>query len=168
MSFAYRNEPRVAMAFTGDGATSAGIFHETLNMAAVWNAPLVMIVENNQYAYSTPLEQQMKLPDIACRADGYGLPGRRVDGNEVEAMYHVGGEAVERAWAGGGPTLIEAKTMRMLGHAIHDGFEYVPRELLAQWEARDPLTLYTEKLLSAGITDQAELDELIRTAVKWR
>ena len=90
MSFVYRNEPRVAMAFTGDGTTSAGIFAETLNMAAVWNAPLVIIVENNQYAYSTPLSQQMKVPDIARRADGYGLPGVIVDGNDVEAVYRRG------------------------------------------------------------------------------
>ena len=94
------------------------------------------------------------------RADGYGLPGVIVDGNDVEAVYHVAKEAVDRARSGGGPTLIEAKTMRMLGHAIHDGFEYVPRELLAQWEARDPIKLYTEKLLVSRVTDQAEMDEL--------
>lgn len=160
MSFQYRQEPRVAMTYTGDGASSAGLFHETLNMAAVWNAPLVVIVENNQYAYSTPLHQQMKVPDIARRADAYGIPGVCVDGNDVEAVYAVAHAAVERARAGGGPTLIEAKTMRMQGHAIHDGFEYVPRALLAEWEQRDPVRLYTEKLLASGVADQAELDEI--------
>ncbi|RME80392.1 MAG: thiamine pyrophosphate-dependent dehydrogenase E1 component subunit alpha [Caldilineae bacterium] len=162
MSFLYRDEPRVAMTFTGDGASSAGLFHEVLNMASLYNAPMVIIVENNQYAYSTPLSQQMKVPDIARRADGYGIPGIIVDGNDVEAVYAVTKEAVERARSGGGPTLIEAKTMRMLGHAIHDGAEYVPRELLAEWEKRDPIRLYEERLLSAEICDQAELDEIGR------
>ena len=139
MSFVYRDEPRVALTFTGDGASSTGLFHEVLNMAAVYNAPLVVIVENNQYAYSTPLHQQMKVFDIAGRAGIYGMPGVTVDGNDVEAMHAVAREAVERARRGGGPTLIESKTMRMLGHAIHDGAEYVPAELLAEWEARDPI-----------------------------
>lgn len=162
MSFRYRDEPRVALTFTGDGASSAGLFHEVLNMAAVYNAPLVVIVENNQYAYSTPLHQQMKVPDIALRAQGYGIPGIIVDGNDVEAVYGVTKEAVERARAGGGPTLIEAKTMRMLGHAIHDGAEYVPRELLAAWEAKDPIRRYEERLLAEGIADREELDEIGR------
>ena len=139
MSFVYRDEPRVALTFTGDGASSTGLFHEVLNMAAVYNAPLVVIVENNQYAYSTPLHQQMKVFDIAGRAGIYGMPGVTVDGNDVEAMHAVAREAVERARRGGGPTLIESKTMRMLGHAIHDGAEYVPAELLAEWQARDPI-----------------------------
>ncbi len=160
MNFTYRSQPCVAMTFTGDGASSAGLFHESLNLAAVFHAPLVIIVENNQYAYSTPLQQQMKLPDIACRAAGYGIPGETVDGNDVEAVYAVTSKAVERARSGGGPTLIEAKTMRMLGHAIHDGFEYVPRELLAQWEARDPLRLYAEKLLHTAAADEEELAAL--------
>ena len=147
----------MALTFTGDGASSAGLFHETLNMAAVFNAPLVVIVENNLYAYSTPLEQQMKVPDIACRAEAYGIPGVAVDGNQVEAVYAVVGEAVERARTGGGPTLIEAKTMRMQGHAIHDGFEYVPRELLALWEERDPVRLYAQKLLNDGVAGDEEL-----------
>lgn len=162
MSFRYRGEPRVALTFTGDGASSAGLFHEVLNMASVYNAPLVVIVENNQYAYSTPLYQQMKVPDIALRAQGYGIPGVIVDGNDVEAMYSVTKEAVERARGGGGPTLIEAKTMRMLGHAIHDGAEYVPRELLTAWEAKDPIRCYEARLLAEGIADREELDEIGR------
>jgi pyruvate dehydrogenase E1 component alpha subunit len=160
MSFVYRGEPRVALTFTGDGASSAGLFHEVLNMAAVYNAPLVVIVENNQYAYSTPLHQQMKDFDIARRADIYGFPGVAVDGNDVEAVYAVTQEAVARARRGGGPTLIEARTMRMLGHAIHDGAEYVPSELLAEWEGRDPIKRFTARLLDAGVADRAELDEI--------
>jgi TPP-dependent pyruvate/acetoin dehydrogenase alpha subunit len=160
MSFRYRGEPRVAMSFTGDGGSSAGLFHETLNLAAVYNAPWVLIVENNQYAYSTPVNQQMKVVSIAQRAAAYGIPGSAVDGNDVEAVHAVTSEAVERARAGGGPTLIEARTMRMLGHAIHDGAEYVPPDLLAEWEARDPLRCYAERLLAEGVAAQAGLAEI--------
>jgi TPP-dependent pyruvate/acetoin dehydrogenase alpha subunit len=160
MSFLYRDEPRVCLTYIGDGSTSEGLFHEVMNMAALYQAPLVLIVENNQYAYSTPLSQQMKIPDIARRADGYGMPGLIVDGNDVEAVYEMTKEAVERARQGGGPTLIEAKTMRMMGHAIHDGAEYVPRELLAEWEQRDPVRCYAERLVGQGVLDQAEIDEI--------
>lgn len=160
MSFLYRNEPRVCLTYIGDGSTSEGLFHEVMNMAALYHAPLVLIVENNQYAYSTPLSQQMKIPDIARRADGYGMPGLIVDGNDVEVVYGVTKEAVEWARQGGGPTLIEAKTMRMMGHAIHDGAEYVPRELLAEWEQRDPVRCYAERLLEQGVLDQTEIEEI--------
>lgn len=160
MSFRYRDARRVALSFTGDGASNAGLFHETLNMAAIYNAPWVVIVENNQYAYSTPIGDTMKITDIARRADGYGIPGVIVDGNDVEAVYAVTQAAIERARSGGGPTLIEAKTMRMLGHAVHDGAEYVPAELLAEWEQRDPIRLYDAKLIVSGVADRAELDEI--------
>jgi pyruvate dehydrogenase E1 component alpha subunit len=160
MSFTYRQERRVAMTYCGDGSASEGLFHETMNMAALYNAPFVMIIENNQYAYSTPLDQQMKIPDLAQRAAAYGMPSEIVDGNDVEAVYTATKAAVERARNGGGPALIEAKTMRMMGHAIHDGAEYVPRELLAQWEKRNPVLLYEQKLLNAGLIDQPEIDEI--------
>ena len=160
MSFRYRDEPRVALSFTGDGASNAGLFHETLNLAALYNAPWVVLVENNLYAYSTPVAETMKITDIARRADGYGMPGVIVDGNDVEAVYTVTKEAIERARSCGGPTLIEAKTMRMLGHAVHDGAEYVPAELLAEWEQRDPIRLYDARLVAEGIADRAELDEI--------
>lgn len=160
LSFVYRKEARVAMSYVGDGSSSSGLFHESLNLASIHNAPFVLIVENNQYAYSTPLHQQMRVPDIAARAAGYGIPAAIIDGNDVEAVYAASREAVERARAGGGPSLIECKTMRMMGHAIHDGAEYVPRELLAEWEKRDPLMLYEQKLLAAGVVDRAEIDEI--------
>jgi pyruvate dehydrogenase E1 component alpha subunit len=162
MSFVYRGEARVAMTFLGDGGSNAGLFHETLNMAAAYGAPLVVVVENNQYAYSTPARQTMKVPDIARRADAYGMPGVRVDGNDVEAVHAVAHEAVRRARGGGGPTLIEATTLRMLGHAVHDGAEYVPRELLAEWAARDPVGLCRQRLLAAAIADVAALDAIVQ------
>lgn len=160
MSFTYRQEPRVAMTYVGDGSASEGLFHETLNLAAIFHAPYILIVENNQYAYSTPLSQQMTVEHIADRAAAYNIPSHIVDGNDVEAVYAVTKAAVERARHGGGPELIEAKTMRMMGHAIHDGAEYVPRELLEAWEARDPVRTYAERLLATAVADQIELDEI--------
>jgi TPP-dependent pyruvate/acetoin dehydrogenase alpha subunit len=160
MSFVYRKEKRVAMTYVGDGSSSAGLFHESLNLAAVHNAPFVLIAENNQYAYSTPLHQQMRVENMADRAAAYGILGMIVDGNDVEAVYAVTKEAVERARGGGGPTLIECKTMRMMGHAIHDGAEYVPRELLEAWEKRNPVELFERRLIKQGIADQAEIDEI--------
>jgi TPP-dependent pyruvate/acetoin dehydrogenase alpha subunit len=161
MSFRYRGEPRVAMAFTGDGASNAGLYHEVLNMAGVYSAPLVIIVENNQYAYSTPAGQASKVKSIAGHAAGYGLQTTAVDGNDVEAVHAVASEAVRRARAGDGPSLIEAHTLRMLGHAIHHGAEYVPRELLATWEARDPVVGYRRTLATAGASSQ-QLDDIDR------
>lgn len=162
MAFTLLKQANVALSYTGDGASSSGLFHEALNLAAVENAPMIVIVENNQYAYSTPVAQQMRNPNIADRAAGYGIPGIVVDGNDVEAVYTVTAEAVARARAGGGPTIIEAKTMRMLGHAIHDGAEYVPPALLAEWAARDPLATYSARLIADAVADATELDEIGR------
>ncbi len=174
MAFRYRGEPRAAISFTGDGGSSAGLFHETLNMASLWDAPLVLVVENNMYAYSTPVHEHTKIVDIARRADGYGIPGVVVDGNDVEAVRAVVTEALERARGGGGPTLVEAKTMRMMGHAIHDGAEYVPPALLAEWAERDPIRRYGERLLATGAADPSTLEEIgrrceaeVEDAVAW-
>ncbi len=164
MSLKMRNEARVAMTYVGDGGSTAGLWHETLNMAALYNAPYVLIVENNQYAYSTHVSDQMPIENIADRAPGYDIPGAIVDGNDVEAVYRATCEAVERARQGGGPSLIEAKTMRMLGHAIHDGAEYVPKELLAKWEKRDPVARYQERLLAEEVADREELNEIRQRA----
>ncbi len=164
MSLKLRNEARVAMTYVGDGGSTAGLWHETLNMAALYNAPYVLIVENNQYAYSTHVSDQMPIENIADRASGYDIPGAIVDGNDVEAVYRATCEAVERARQGGGPSLIEAKTMRMLGHAIHDGAEYVPKELLAKWEKRDPVARYQDRLLAEEVADREELNEIRQRA----
>lgn len=172
VAFKQRGERRVALTFVGDGGTSSGGFHESLNMASVYQAPFVLVVENNQYAYSTPLDQQMRDPDIASRATSYGMPGVAIDGNDIEEVLSTVTTAVERARSGGGPTLIEAKTMRMLGHAIHDGAEYVPEELLSEWEAKDPISRYGARLLELGVNPMrlAEIDSdaytRIETAVK--
>ena len=160
MSFTYRNEPRVAMTFVGDGSSCTGVFHETLNLAAVHDAPFVVIVENNKYAFSTPLDQQMSIKRIAVRGMAHGVASETIDGNDVEAVYMAAEAAVRRAREGGGPTLIEARTMRMLGHAIHDGAEYVPRALLEEWESRDPLVRYEGTLLARRMADRAYLDQV--------
>ena len=159
MAFRHRGEPRAAISFTGDGGSSSGLFHETLNMASLYDAPWVLVVENNLYAYSTPVQEHTRIVDIARRADAYGIPGVVVDGNDVEAVHAVVKEALERGRRGGGPTLVEAKTMRMAGHAIHDGAEYVPPGLLAEWEGRDPIRRFEERLLAEGAASRAELEE---------
>jgi pyruvate dehydrogenase E1 component alpha subunit len=151
LSFWLRQEPRVGLTLFGDGSTSTGKWHEALNFAGVFRLPVVLICENNQYAYSTPLSRQFAIQDIADRAEGYGFPGVVVDGNDVLAVYEVTREAVERARGGDGPTMIECKTMRMRGHAAHDDARYVPEELLDDWEQKDPLLVYQKTLGDQGL-----------------
>lgn len=159
-AFQLKGEPRVAMTFFGDGSSSEGLSHEAMNWAAVFQVPVVFICENNQYAYSTPLARQMRVQDIASRAAGYGFPGVVVDGNDFLAVFDAASAAVEHARAGGGPTLIECKTMRMRGHAIHDNMAYVPRELLDEWAQRDPLLRLEAYLREQGLLDDAALADL--------
>jgi TPP-dependent pyruvate/acetoin dehydrogenase alpha subunit len=160
-AFKLKGEPRVAMAFFGDGSASEGLAHESLNWASVFDLPMVVICENNQYAYSTPLARQMKIEHIADRAAAYGMPGVIVDGNDFCAVYAAASEAVARARSGGGPTLIECKTMRMRGHAIHDNMAYVPRDLLAEWERRDPIARLEHHMRERGLLDDAALAALL-------
>ena len=150
----YLGQKIVAMTWIGDGGSSTGVFHEGLNFAAVQKAPFVLVLENNQWAYSTPVKRQVPLENLADRAKAYGIPSYSVDGNDVVAVYTTAKEAVDRARAGEGPILMEVKTFRRLGHAQHDPAEYVPKEMRAYWEARDPIALY-EKFL----TGQKLLDE---------
>jgi len=152
----------VAMTWIGDGGSSTGVFHEGLNFAATQKAPFVLILENNLWAYSTPVRRQVPLENLADRAKAYGIESYIVDGNNVVAVYTTAMEAVERARAGEGPILIEAKTFRRLGHAQHDPAEYVPKEMRAYWEARDPIALYEKFLTREKLLDAAgkkEIDE---------
>jgi TPP-dependent pyruvate/acetoin dehydrogenase alpha subunit len=151
LSFLLREEARVAMTFFGDGSTSAGKWHESLNFAGVFKLPVVLICENNQYAFSTFVSHQYAIDDVADRAAGYGFPGVVVDGNDVLEVYSVTREAVECARRGDGPTLIECKTLRMRGHAHHDDARYMPRELLDEWEEKDPILLYEQVLRERGL-----------------
>jgi len=140
----------VALTYIGDGGTSTGDFHEGMNLAAVLSVPLVVIAEHNGYAYSTPTAKQMRIKDIAVRAAAYGIPGEIVDGNDVLAVYEATRRAVDRARAGGGPSLIEAKTFRMKGHAEHDDAGYVPKELMEEWRGKDPIERFERHLLRQG------------------
>ncbi len=164
LSFWLREERRVAMTFFGDGGTSTGKWHESLNFAGVFKLPVVLICENNQYAFSTSVSRQYAIQNIADRAAGYGFPGVIVDGNDVLEVHEAAREAVERARQGDGPTLIECKTMRMRGHAHHDDARYMPRELLEEWEKRDPILRYEQVLQEMGLLTpelQGEIEERV-------
>ncbi len=163
----YRGLDSVAIAYCGDGATSRGDWHEALNIAAVMTLPVVFVVENNQFAYATPLVEQMATADIAGKAVAYGMPGERVDGNDVLAVHEATARAVARARAGDGPTLLECLTMRMKGHAEHDPADYVPKELLEEWAKRDPIDLFQARLIDAGLLDADDVDS-IRAAARTR
>jgi TPP-dependent pyruvate/acetoin dehydrogenase alpha subunit len=160
MAGRYLGQKIVAMTWIGDGGSSTGAFHEGLNFAAVEKAPLVLVIENNQWAYSTPVSRQAAVRDLAGRARAYGIEGRVVDGNDVVEMWSAAREAVARARNSGGPVLIEAKTMRMTGHAQHDAAEYVPREMFEYWKARDPIDLYEKYLTDHRLWDEKKKAEV--------
>ena len=146
-----KKENAVVLNYIGDGGSNVGDFHEGLNMAAVMKLPFVLIVENNQFAYSTPVAKQHAAARIADRAAGYGIPGVTIDGTDLLAVVAATRTAVERARRGDGPTLIESVTMRMQGHSASDDASYVPPALLEEWKAKDPVVLYDRLLESKGI-----------------
>jgi TPP-dependent pyruvate/acetoin dehydrogenase alpha subunit len=149
----------VTMTYTGDGGSSIGEFHEALNFAAVLNVPFILVVENNHFAYSTPLDQQYKVARISDRAAAYGIAGEHVDGNNILEVYSVTRRCVERGRAGGGPTLLECETMRMMGHSVHDPAKYVPRELLEEWSRKDPVRRYENYLTRHKVLKPADVKE---------
>ena len=150
MAFKLKGEARCSITWFGDGSTSRGDFHEAMNWAGVQKLPVIFVLENNQYAYSTPLDQQFAVDPVE-RAAAYGFPGLTVDGNDAEAMFEATREARERAIAGGGPTLIEAVTMRMHGHAAHDDMKYVPKEQVEEWRAKDPIDRQARRVSELGV-----------------
>ena len=156
----YRDEQAVTVCFIGDGAADEGSFHEALNLAALWQLPVLFVCENNQYAGAQRFEEHTRAAHIADRAAGYGMAGVVVDGNDAEAVYAVTMEAKARARAGSGPTLIECKTYRWRGHGEADHQLYQPREEILAWQRRCPLALLQERLLAAGLLDQATVAAL--------
>jgi TPP-dependent pyruvate/acetoin dehydrogenase alpha subunit len=169
LTFKVRGEDRVGLVYVGDGATSTGAFHEGINFAAVQRCPLVVIVENNGYAYSTPIEKQTAARQFVDKAIGYGIPGEQADGNDVLAVYDVTKRAVGRARQGGGVTLIELMTYRRKGHAEHDNQSYVPTGEIERWAAEnDPIDRYHTRLTGELGFQQSELhavDERVRREV---
>jgi len=166
LSFRMRGERRVGLVHVGDGATSTGAFHEGVNFAAVQRVPLIVIIENNGYAYSTPTFRQTAVKRLAEKAKAYGVPAETVDGNDVFAVYESTKRAVERARRGEGVTLIEVVTYRRKGHAEHDDQRYQPQEERQHWARQDPLDRYLHRLVAEGWADEAEvraLDERVAT-----
>ena len=158
----------------GEGTSNRGAVHEAMNLAAVWDLPIVFICENNLYAEFSPISNQMRIDDVATRAAGYGMPGHVVDGNDPEAVLEVLAPAVERARSGGGPTLIEAKTYRLKGHYDGDPQNYRSKEELEEWRARDPVVTYRARLLRRSTATEEQLADLdekltaeVDAAVRW-
>jgi pyruvate dehydrogenase E1 component alpha subunit/2-oxoisovalerate dehydrogenase E1 component alpha subunit len=157
LSFKMRKQDRVGLVYVGDGATSTGAFHEGINFAAVQRCPLVVVVENNGYAYSTPLNKQTAAKQLVDKALGYGIAGEQADGNDVIATYEATKRAVDRARSGGGVSLVELITYRRKGHAEHDNQSYVPAGEIERWAAEnDPVDRYVKRLLGEGV-NQSEV-----------
>ena len=174
LALKYQGTRNVAFVFFGDGATSRGDWHEGVNLAAVQRLPLVLICNNNQYAYSTPLHKQMACANVADRGPAYGIPAEIVDGNDAFAVYQGAGRATEHARAGRGPYLVECKTFRMSGHAAHDPGDYVPKHLWEEWAQKDPILRLERQMLERGWAGQAQLDqtharirEEVDAAIEW-
>jgi TPP-dependent pyruvate/acetoin dehydrogenase alpha subunit len=175
LTFKMEKADNVVIAYFGEGASNTGDFHEALNFAGVQQLPVVFICENNQYAYSVPLEKSMAIDDVAIRAEGYGFDGVAINGNDVLAVYQASLGAIARARSGGGPTLIECKTYRWHGHSEHDKAFYRTDEELAMWKSRDPIPTFNTYLRSQHVLDDekfkaiearvaAEIDEAVEFA----
>src|SRR5437588_8546785 len=161
LAYQKRGEDRVGMALCGDGATSNGRWHECLNVSAIWRLPVVWIVNNNLYAYSTPNDLEMPTKTIAERAEAYSMPGVRIDAQDVLDVYVAAKDAVDRARGGDGPSLVECVSLRWRGHAGHDPAKYVPKELLEDYmKNKDPVKRFQELLVSEGVLDESGVDEV--------
>lgn len=155
LSIKIRKTKQVALTLFGDGAANEGAFHESLNMASIWNLPIIYLCENNLYAMSTPFDQAFKIEEISQRAAAYGIKGVTVDGNDVFAVHKAVREAAERARSGDGPTLIEAITYRWRGHSKSDRQAYRTREEVKEWMKKDPIPRFASKI---GVTDKEMQD----------
>src|SRR5882672_392792 len=160
LTFKMEHTDNVVVAYFGEGASNVGDFHEALNFAGVQRLPVVFVCENNQYAFSVPLEKSMAIDDVAVRAESYGFAGVAINGNDVLAVYQSTQGALTRARSGGGPTLIECKTYRWHGHSEHDKAFYRTDEELAMWKSRDPIPTFTTYLAGMNILAGDKLKEI--------
>ena len=160
LSAKMRGTDQVAVCFFGDGATNEGAFHEALNMAAIWDLPVVFVCENNLYGLTGPAEEMLSVKDVAARATSYDIPGIVVDGNDVLDVYEAVGEAVKRAREGGGPSLIEAKTYRLKGHFVGDPCVYRDDEEVEMWRKKEPIKRFRKHLIKNEKIKEEELDEI--------
>ena len=163
-AFKQRKESRVAVCFFGDGGANEGIFHETLNLAAIWKLPVIFVCENNQYGMSMSVKKAFAIERISERADGYGMPGVTVNGMELDGVHEAASEAVQRARSGGGPTLLEAVTYRYLGHSKSDANLYRTRDEIAEWRERDAIQRFAAVLESEGTLSEDEWRNLEKEA----
>ena len=161
LAYKKRGEDRVAMAICGDGATSNGRWHECLNVSSIWQLPVIWVVNNNQFAYSTPNRLEIPTKTIAERASAFSMPGVRVDAQDVLDVYRAAKEAVDRARNGDGPSLVESVSLRWRGHAGHDPAKYVPKELLEEYmEHKDPVKRFQELLVAEDVLDEDGVQEI--------
>lgn len=174
LAMKYRGEPNVVFNYWGDGATSRGDWHEGLNFATVQKLPIVYLCNNNLYAYSTPLEKQMVVKNVADRASAYGMPAEIVDGNDVFAIYDATRRAVAHARNGLGPYLIECKTFRVSGHSAHDAADYVPQHVREEWSKKDPILRLQKDMVERGWATEQDFRQVrqgvleeIDDAVNW-
>jgi acetoin:2,6-dichlorophenolindophenol oxidoreductase subunit alpha len=164
-----RGSDQVTVASFGDGATGTGSFHEAVNLAALWDLPIVFLCQNNRYAEMTPTAEAQPVEDVADRARGYGIPGTKVDGNDPDAVYPALASAVGRARQGGGPTLLECMTFRLWGHYFGDPMRYIPAAELEQARRDEPVARYRLRLLTDGVLDEetaGRIDDEARSAVE--
>ena len=177
LSIKLRKTDQVIVVFFGEGLSSQGNFHESLNMASIWKLPVIFVLENNLYAFTTPAKEAISVENLAIRAKGYDIPGVTLDGNNVVEVYNASREAVDRARNGMGPSLLECKTYRILGHSgtgLDEDAGYRTAEEIEIWRERDPVKVFREKLLTEGISNEEELSEIefeariaIESAVKF-
>jgi acetoin:2,6-dichlorophenolindophenol oxidoreductase subunit alpha len=160
LAFQILNKKNIVACFFGDGAANIGTFHEGINMAAIWNLPVVFVCENNKYGASTSVTKVMKVKHVSERAAAYGIPGETVDGNDVEAVYCAMSRAAQRAREGSGPTLLELETYRFAGHSRSDPGHYRSKEEVAAWRERDPITVYENQLLEQGHVSATEINQI--------
>ena len=151
------NSKDIAVAFIGDGATSEGDFHESLNLAAVWKLPIIFLIENNGYGLSTPTSEQYACDNLADRGIGYGVKSHTIDGNNILEVYDTISKSAEYCRSNKGPVLIEAKTFRMRGHEEASGVSYVPKSLISQWQKKDPVQLFEKYLLDKKILTKSSI-----------